>query len=56
MKNPKTRNSFGSCVNKIMSEQQLRLKNELERKGLDWREVDKRINEIGVREDEKIQS
>ena len=45
-KNPKTRNSYNSCVNKIMNEKQLMLKNELERQGYDWREIDKRINEL----------
>lgn len=46
MKNPKTRNSYSSCVNRIMGEQELRLKNKLERQGLDWREIDKKINEL----------
>ena len=46
MKNPKTRNSYSSCVNKIMREPELRLKIKLERQGLDWREIDKQINEL----------
>lgn len=29
-----------------MKEPELRLKNKLERQGLDWREVDKQINEL----------
>lgn len=47
MKNPKTRNSYSSCVNKIMNEQQLKLKDKLEREGvLTWQEIDKAINEL----------
>ena len=46
MTNPKTRNSYSSCVNRILNEQQIMLKIKLERQGLDWREVDKRINEL----------
>ena len=46
-KNPKTRNSYSSCVNKIMNEQQLKLKDKLEREGvLTWQEIDKAINEL----------
>lgn len=45
-KKPQTRNSYSSCVNRIMNEKQLLLKIKLERKGLDWREIDKRINEV----------
>ncbi len=29
-----------------MQEPELRLKNKLERQGLDWREIDKQINEL----------
>ena len=29
-----------------MKEPELRLKNKLERQGLDWREIDKQINEL----------
>lgn len=46
MKNPKTRNSYSSCVNKIMREPELILKIKLERQGFDWREIDKQINEL----------
>lgn len=46
MKNPKTRNSYSSVVNRIMQEPELRLKSKLERQGLDWREIDKQINEL----------
>lgn len=46
MTNPKTRNSYSSCVNRILNEQQIMLKIKLERQGMDWREVDKRINEL----------
>ena len=46
MKNPKTRNSYSSVVNRIMQEPELRLKNKLERQGLDWREIDKQINKL----------
>ena len=46
MKNPKTRNSHSSIVNRIMKEPELRLKNKLERQGFDWREIDKQINEL----------
>lgn len=46
MNNPKTRNSYGSVVNKIMKEPELMLKIKLERQGLHWREVDKQINEL----------
>lgn len=47
MTNPKTRNSYSSCVNRILNEQQIKLKIKLERQGLDWREVDKQINQLG---------
>lgn len=48
MKNPKTRNSHTSCVNRIMSEAQLKLKAKLEREGkLTWREIDEAINKVG---------
>ena len=46
MKNEKTRNSYSSCVNRILNEKQLLLKIKLERQGVDWREIDKRINEL----------
>lgn len=47
VKNPKTRNSHGSCVNRQMSEKQLKLKAKLERENkLTWREIDKLINEV----------
>lgn len=45
-KNPKTRNSYGSCVNRQMTESQLKLQSELRRQGVDWREIDKIINKI----------
>lgn len=45
-KNPKTRNSYGSCVNRQMTEAQLRLQSELRKQGVDWREIDKRVNEL----------
>ena len=54
MTNPKTRNSYNSCVNRILNEQQIKLKIKLERQGLDWREVDKQINQLG-KKDGKIQ-
>ena len=48
MKDPKTRNSYGSCVNRQMSEKQLKLKAKLEREGkLTWREIDEEINKVG---------
>jgi len=53
MKSPKTRNSYASVVNRIMKEPELRLKNKLERQGLDWREVDKQINELVRKKDEQ---
>ena len=47
MKDPKTRNSYGSCVNRQMTEKQLKLKAKLERENkLTWREIDKLINEV----------
>ena len=47
MKNPKTRNSYRSCVNKIMNEAQLKLQNKLRREGnLSWQEIDMEINKI----------
>ena len=46
MTNPKTRNSYSSCVNRILNEEQLKLKIKLERKNLHWREVDKQINAL----------
>lgn len=46
MKPTKTRNSYASCVNRIMKEHELRLKNKLERQGLDWREIDKQVNDL----------
>ena len=49
-KNPKTRNSYGSCVNRNMNEQQLRLQSKLRKEGVHWREIDKRINEINTEE------
>ena len=52
MKSPKTRNSHSSIVNRIMKEPELRLKNKLERQGLDWREVDKQINELVRKKDD----
>ena len=46
-KNPKTRNSHGSCVNRNMTEPQLRLKSKLEKEGkLTWQEIDVEINKI----------
>ena len=46
-KNPKTRNSYGSCINKIMSEAQLRLQTKLRRENkLNWQEIDAEINKI----------
>lgn len=42
----KTRNSYSSCVNRIMKPPELRLQIKLERQGLDWREIDKQINEL----------
>lgn len=46
-KNPKTRNSYGSCVNRQMTEAQLRLKAKLEREGkLTWQEIDREINKL----------
>lgn len=45
-KNPKTRNSYNSVVNKIMTEAQLKLQSELRKQGVDWREIDKRVNEL----------
>lgn len=46
VKNPKTRNSYNSVVNKIMNEAQLRLQSKLRKQGLDWKEIDKRVNEL----------
>lgn len=47
MKNEKTRNSYSSCVNRILNEKQLLLKIKLEREGvLTWQEIDKAINEL----------
>lgn len=46
-KNPKTRNSYGSCVNTIMNEAQLKLQTKLRREGkLTWQEIDEEINKI----------
>jgi hypothetical protein len=42
----KTRNSYSSCVNRIMKPPELRLQIKLERQGLGWREIDKQINEL----------
>lgn len=42
----KTRNSYSSCVNRIMKPPELRLQIKLERQGLDWREIDKQLNEL----------
>ena len=42
----KTRNSYSSCVNRIMKPPELMLQIKLERQGLDWREIDKKINEL----------
>lgn len=48
MKNPKTRNTHISCVNRILNEKQLMLKIKLEREGkLTWREIDEAINKVG---------
>lgn len=44
MKNPVTRNSYGSCVNRNMNEYQLRLQNELRNRDMEWPDIDKRIN------------
>lgn len=55
MKNPKTRNSYKSCVNRSMTEEQLKLQTKLRRQGLHWREIDKQINQLG-KDDAKIQS
>lgn len=47
IKNPKTRNSYGSVVNKIMSESQLTMQTELRREvKLTWQEIDVEINKI----------
>ena len=44
-KNPKTRNSSTSCVNRIMGEAQLKLQSKLRREGkLTWQEIDREIN------------
>ena len=46
-KNPKTRNSYKSVVNKIMNEAQLKLQTKLRREGnLTWQEIDAEINKI----------
>lgn len=46
-KHPKTRNSYRSCVNKIMTEPQLMLKSKLEKEGkLTWQEIDREINKL----------
>lgn len=45
MKPPKTRNSASSCVNRIMTYEQLQLQIKLERQGLPWREINKQLNE-----------
>ena len=46
-KHPKTRNSHGSCVNRQMSEAQLKLQSKLRREGkLTWQEIDVEINKI----------
>lgn len=48
MKDPKTRNSYKSCVNRSMTEAQILLKIKLEREGkLTWREIDEAINKVG---------
>lgn len=52
MTNPKTRNSYSSCVNRIMKEPELLLKIKLERQGYDWRYIDKRLNELVRKKDE----
>lgn len=47
MKNPTTRNSYRSVVNKIMNEAQLKLQTKLRREGnLSWQEIDDEINKI----------
>ena len=47
IKNPKTRNSYTSVVNKIMNEAQLKLQTKLRREGeLTWQEIDIEINKI----------
>lgn len=46
VKNPKTRNSYSSVVNRQMTEQQLKLQSKLRKEGVDWREIDKRVNEL----------
>ena len=47
MKNPITRNSYNSVVNKIMNEAQLKLQTKLRREGeLTWQEIDAEINKI----------
>ena len=45
-KNPKTRNSHNSVVNRIMGEKQCRLYNKLKREGKSWQEIDKAINNL----------
>lgn len=46
-KSPKTRNSSSSCVNRIMTEAQLKLQTKLRREGkLTWQEIDAEINKI----------
>lgn len=46
-KNPKTRNSYSSVVNRQMSETQLRLQTKLRQEGkLTWQEIDVEINKI----------
>lgn len=52
MTNPKTRNSYSSCVNRILKEPELRLKDKLEREGVPWQEIDKQINELVKRNNE----
>jgi hypothetical protein len=48
VKDPKTRNSHASCVNRILNEKQLMLKIKLERENkLTWREIDEAINKVG---------
>lgn len=46
-KNPVTRNSYKSCVNRSMNEKQLKLQSDLRKQGLDWREIDEAINKVG---------
>ena len=47
MKNPITRNSYNSVVNKIMNEAQLKLQTKLRQEGnLTWQEIDVEINKI----------